>query len=88
MDFQCFQCSEAFENVNNIIEHLKKIHFYRDNFKEISCVVRHSTVPRCKHTFRTFSNLRKHVVKCLEERNQVKTTIQAIIYIGIIKKSH
>lgn len=71
MDFQCFICAAFFKSVNEIIEHLRQIHSISESkVTKIPCPVSKSN--KCNKQFQTFSGLRKHTIKCVEEKKVTK----------------
>lgn len=64
--YQCYQCSESFEEIKNIVHHLKNTHNVKDGATQIKCVNNFHTYT-CVKTFLTFDGLRKHLNKCYSE---------------------
>lgn len=63
MDFKCYICSDTFKLSNEAIAHLKKSHNVNENqSSSILCIVNKQI--HCGKTFKTFSGLRRHILKC------------------------
>lgn len=63
MDFKCYVCFSTFKLSNEAIDHLKKSHYVKENqSSNILCIVNKQI--HCGKTFKTFSGLRRHIVKC------------------------
>lgn len=64
MNFECEFCSNYFENNEQIVEHLKKIHKVKEKTNQIKCTVKNS---KCGKYFQTFFGLARHVPECLNQ---------------------
>lgn len=73
MDFECFKCQKNFGTLKDVCNHLKFIHFIKDHFQPIECVVRNNK--NCKKTFSTFASLQTHVKKCQASSNKSTTEV-------------
>lgn len=67
MDFKCFICFNLFKSSNEFIDHLKKGHGIKeDRNSNILCIVNKPN--KCDKTFKTFSGLRRHIIKCEDNK--------------------
>lgn len=62
MDFTCYICLKRLNNVDLVIDHLKKLHSVRNKKDVINCLV---SGDLCSQKFNSFSNLRKHIPECI-----------------------
>lgn len=72
MELKCYLCDKIFPDISDIIKHLKKIHFVRENINEICCLT-----PKCDKNFDTFNALRQHTKKCSDvmKRKIIKKSV-------------
>lgn len=73
MEFECYLCNKVFSDTSDIIKHLKKIHFIKENINEIRCLF-----PKCEKNFDTFNALRQHIKKCSDLAKQKTTKKKAV----------
>lgn len=64
MFFICYICAKEFENIDQIIKHLKVIHMIKENVHEIKCVVKKNEKNKCEKKFFTFRSLKRHIGNC------------------------
>lgn len=64
MNLKCCICLKYFQTVDELIEHLKKIHRFKNNFQNIKCPVDFKNEICCNKTVKTFDALKKHVNIC------------------------
>lgn len=65
--FKCYLCNKLFDAEKKIFEHLKVIHNIKEHV-EIECV----NNPPCSKTFLTFQGLKKHLLKCVGRKIEVR----------------
>lgn len=67
MNFECKLCHTDYSTNNDAVKHYKISHNSEDGI-QIDCTVKNST---CGRSFKSFQGLKKHVQKCLSEREAV-----------------
>lgn len=65
MDYKCRLCSTTFEDLNEIIKHLKSTHEVKEKRGKIQCCVNRIS---CQNYYFTFSGLRNHAKQCIKTR--------------------
>lgn len=65
MDYKCTFCQTIFDNLNEVIKHLKNIHKVKEKKNRIKCCVNRKS---CPYYYFTFSGLRNHVKECIQNR--------------------
>lgn len=66
MEYKCFICSKLFEIQKEIVKHLKKDHFVKENKDPIYCIKNNN----CKKYFHNFRNLKFHSENCTDDIEQ------------------
>lgn len=75
-NYKCRFCLSIFDDLNEIVQHLKSSHGVKDNKSKIHCCVNRTS---CLSYFFTFSGLRKHVKKCIQMRHDPSEEISSEI---------
>lgn len=69
MDFQCYLCEKQFNQIEQILPHLKLQHRIIVRNDSLKCVVKNIN---CVKTYYTTKNWRHHIAKCLEEQKRLE----------------
>lgn len=69
MNLKCCICLKYFQTVDELIEHLKKIHRFKNNHQNIKCPVDFENEICCNKTVKTFDALKKHVNICSNSKS-------------------
>lgn len=73
--FKCFACEKKFKDVKVTIDHLKFVHFIKDNTTEMRCVIDGNS---CSDTFYRFDLLKKHLKICLSNQKENDVNIHSL----------
>lgn len=69
MDFQCYLCEKQFNQIEQILQHLKLQHRIVVRNDSLKCVVKKTN---CEKTYYTMKNWRHHIEKCLKEQKRLE----------------
>lgn len=70
MDFKCKTCGDKFGNIEQVIDHLKNVHRFKEHDERIACFVDFVEPNHCQKGYLTYGGLRNHVKTCVQKKRK------------------